>query len=53
MDVYVVLTNFYVPVGFIYLGTGMFFVITVLSLTEVFDVERRECVCVCVCDSIH
>jgi len=44
MDVYVVLTNFYVPVGFIYLGTGMFVVITVLSLTGVFDVERRECV---------
>ena len=42
MDVYVVPMNFYVPVGFIYLGAGMFVVITVLSLTGVLDVERRE-----------
>jgi len=35
MDVYV---------GFIYLGTGMFVVIIVLSLTGVFDVEKRKCV---------
>jgi len=44
IDVYVVVTNFYVPIGFIYLGTGMFVVIIVLSLTGVFEVERRACV---------
>ena len=38
MGVYVVVMNFYVPVGFIYLGTGMFVVITVLSMAGIFDV---------------
>jgi hypothetical protein len=44
MDVSVVLMNFCVHVGFIYLETGMFVVITVLSLTGIFNVERRVCV---------
>jgi hypothetical protein len=39
IGVYVVCTYCYVPVGFTYLGIGVFVVITVLSLTGVFDVE--------------